>query len=104
MGIRVMIVLLTAIGLGLVGVALGLIYMDFITQDRARVELEYKGAHADDDEVQAMLVAWDVDDRVWTALATGSLGAACTGAGGVLLIMQHPWFTRSREETAHAHG
>ena len=88
---RLAIVLLTALGLALVGVALGLIYMDFRAREGAWVELIHDPALADY-ERDLLMREWDRNAEAWAALVTGSLGAAACGGAAVLLLMQLRWF------------
>ena len=93
---RQMIVLLVGLGLFFIGVALGLIYMDFRSREGAWVELAHDNTLTDA-ERDLLMANWEEDSQTWAALVTGSLGAALTGAGGVLLIMELRWFQRRED-------
>ncbi len=90
---RHIIVLLGGIGLCFIGVALGLIYMDFRAREGAWVELSHR-PHISDSERDALMAAWDAGSEQWGALVAGSLGAALCGAGGIMLILELRWFQR----------
>lgn len=81
---RIIAVLLFAGGLGLVGVALGLIYMDFKEREGAWVQAEH-GQTPD-------AAAWQVDEHDRQALYLGSAGAAAVGAGLLLALFELRWF------------
>ncbi len=87
---RIIAVLLFAGGLGLVGIALGLIYMDFKQREGAWVQARYGQ--------ETELEAWQVDDHDRQALYFGSAGAAAVGAGLLLAVFELPWFQAGRRE------
>lgn len=92
-GTRIIIVLCTVVGLGLIGTALGLIYMDFRAREGAWMELTHDPLLSKS-ERDLLMDAWEEDSETWVALVTGSLGAATFGAGAVLLLMELRWFQR----------
>lgn len=81
---RIVAVLLFAGGLGLVGIALGLIYMDFKEREGAWVQAQHIASPEMD--------AWKVDEHDRLALYIGSAGAAAVGAGLLLALFELRWF------------
>lgn len=81
---RIIAVLLFAGGLGLVGIALGLIYMDFKQREGAWVQAHHGG--------EPEMEAWKVDEHDRQALYFGSAGAAAFGAGLLLAVFELRWF------------
>lgn len=81
---RIVAVLLFAGGLGLVGIALGLIYMDVKEREGAWVQAQHMASPNVD--------AWNVDEHDRQALYIGSAGAAAVGAGFLLALFELRWF------------
>jgi len=73
------------VGLCLVGVALGLVYLD-VREFRAAVhEAELHGGDSDDAAFAPLV---DDTSRVLVALVSGSLGAGLMGAGAVVGVLE----------------
>lgn len=75
-----------AVGLALVSVALGLVYLDTRMQDeaRARLAVELKTSYESVDESD-LWDAWTIHRWLW-ALGCGTTGVALFGAGCVVTI------------------
>ncbi|MCC6971732.1 MAG: hypothetical protein IT434_16085 [Phycisphaerales bacterium] len=78
--------LLVGIGLVLVGVALGLIWMDHRQRDVVWMQLNAAEGRSDLESIGQGLAARRDESRARNALVSGSLGAGLTGAGVVLIV------------------
>lgn len=113
---RILAVLLVGIGLALVGVALGLLYLDQrdamalrIAMEAGAVEAAPQGdslrpngptAGSPQDKTAKAIQAWHEESRVWAALVSGSLGAGMFGAGCLLTLIHVA--TMWRDRTGHS--
>jgi hypothetical protein len=88
---RAMAVMSVGVGLALVGVALGLLYMDFREERALWMALESGIPAAEADKVQA-IQQWVQPGRIRAALVSGALGAALVGCGFVLVLFETPMF------------
>ncbi len=85
--------MLVALGLGLVGVALGLLYMDFRDSHALYLAMQAHLPTADADAVKA----WQKTDRILLALMFGSAGAAAMGAGLMLALFELKAFQKTKQ-------
>lgn len=85
---RVLIATLVGIGLSCLGLALGLLYLDFTAREGAWVEAHLRGRDLSEQEQDALLAAWDTSRNFLPALVSGSLGAALLGVGLVLAAFE----------------
>lgn len=107
---RALAVVCFGIGLVLVGVALGLVYMD--QRDYEAMPLAVQAgvptvapsvqgpdrlptpAGGEAKSAGGAIQAWHGSERVWTALWSGSLGAGLAGAGLLMAVFELPVFGR----------
>lgn len=78
--------LLVGVGLILVGVALGIIWMDYRQRDAAWMKLEAMGHQPDAEAIDRVLAERHSESRLKDALIAGSLGAGMAGAGVMLIV------------------
>lgn len=99
---RIVIAMLVAIGLAGVGLALGLLYLDFTAREGAWVEAHLRGRELSREEQDQLLGAWETSRNFLPALVAGSVGVALCGAGLVLAAFELPIFAGSdrRHQTA----
>lgn len=83
---RIKAVLAVGLGLSLIGVALGLLYMD--VREHAAVELMVRSKGGTEAEVQAAVQAWQKPDRVMKAMVAGACGAGLVGMGLMLGVLE----------------
>jgi hypothetical protein len=87
---RIHAVLLLGVGLALVGVALGLLYMD--VRDHEALDMAIRagvaGAPDDPSAKAAAIKEWQNPGRVLMALLAGSAGAGLCGAGVMLAVFE----------------
>lgn len=76
---RINAVLAVGVGLAMVGVALGLLYMD--VRDHAALQLAVESKMADVKESAAAIQQWQKHSRVPMAMLAGAVGAAFVGMG-----------------------
>ncbi len=105
---RVIAVLCLGIGLALVGVALGLLYIDYRRERALSIALMAGVAEAAQDpaatsrqppisgtedakKIQA-IQQWSDPTPIWIALVAGSLGAALCGSGCLIALFETPFF------------
>lgn len=74
-------------GLVLVGVALGLLYMDVREHEAIRLAIEAQGGGKAAAEMGA-IEKWKDPARVWSALWAGSIGAGLSGAGLLMAALE----------------
>ncbi|MBX3376698.1 MAG: hypothetical protein KF678_06815 [Phycisphaeraceae bacterium] len=79
-------VLAVGLGLSLIGVALGLLYMD--VREHAAVELMVRSKGGTEAEMQAAVQAWQKPDRVMKAMVSGACGAGLVGMGLMLGVFE----------------
>lgn len=93
---RLIAVVMFGGGLLLVGVALGLLYMDVREHEAIRLSIEAQSKPGDTQAIET----WKASQRVWSALWAGSIGAGLAGAGVLLGLFELPWFDRRGSERA----
>ena len=79
--------------MALIGVALGLLYMD--VREHATVDLLVRAEGKSGAEKVAAVQAWRTPDRVVKAMAAGACGAGLVGMGLMLGVFE---FQRARRE------
>jgi hypothetical protein len=90
---RIKAVLCVGVGLALIAVALGLLYMD--VRDHAAVQLMVDAKGGETAEQKAAAVqAWQKHDRVLKAMFAGASGAALVGMGLMLGMFEMRAFRR----------
>jgi len=93
---RIRAVLCVGLGLALIGVALGLLYMD--VREHAAVQLMVQAQGAETAEQKAAAVqGWKKSDRVMKAMMAGACGAGLVGMGLMLGVFE---FQRARREAS----
>lgn len=85
---RSVAVVLVALGLAGVGVALGLIYIDFREREGRWLELTTRAKAHGDDPSQQDLAPWFDHTHAYAALGAGTAGVACLGAGFMMALFQ----------------
>lgn len=84
---RIKAVLAVGLGLALIGVALGLLYMDVRENAALQLMVEAKGGATAEQKVAAVQ-AWQNHNRVMKALVSGACGAALLGMGLMLGVFE----------------
>lgn len=79
-------VLAVGLGLSLIGVALGLLYMD--VREHAGVEMLMRAEGKTEAEKVAAVQAWRKPDRVMKAMVAGACGAGLVGMGLMLGVFE----------------
>lgn len=79
-------ILAVGLGLALIGVALGLLYLD--VRQHAAVELMVRAEGKTEAEKIAAVQAWQKPDRVMKAMVAGACGAGLVGMGLMLGVFE----------------
>jgi len=91
---RIRAVLCVALGLALIGVALGLLYMDVREHEALNLMIQAKGAETPEQKAAAVQ-GWQKSDRVLKAMFAGASGAALVGMGLMLGAFEMRAFRRA---------
>jgi hypothetical protein len=84
---RIKAVLCVGLGLALIGVALGLLYMDVREHAAVQLMVEAKGAETPEQKAAAVQ-GWKQSDRVLKAMMAGASGAGLVGMGLMLGVFE----------------
>jgi len=83
---RIKAVLSVTLGLALIGVALGLLYMD--VREHAALELMVRAQAESAEKKAAAVQTWQKSDRVMKAMFAGASGAGLVGMGLMLCVFE----------------
>lgn len=93
---RMLAIVFFAIGMGLLSLALGYIYVDFTNREGAWVDLTTRRQEPTPSEREQILEAWRTRDNWQISLVTGTLAVTMLGAGAGLVVFELPWFQTKR--------
>lgn len=85
---RLEVACIVALGFACLSIALGLLYFDWMAQERARHEIELRGKQLSSTEQDVLLDAWKMQKYGVPALVFGTAGAALVGGGLVLGVFE----------------
>ncbi len=91
---RIRAVLCVGLGLALVGVAVGLLYMDVREHEAVHLLVQAKDTGTTTEQKTAAAQAWQKSDRVIKAMFAGASGAALVGMGLMLFAFEMRAFRR----------
>jgi len=96
---RMLAIVFIAIGMGLLSLALGYIYVDFTNREGAWVDLTTRREEPTQAEREQILEAWRTRGNWQISLVTGTFAVTLLGAGAGLVIFELPWFQTKRAES-----
>jgi hypothetical protein len=93
---RMLAIVFLSLGMGMLSLALGYIYVDFTNREGAWVDLTTRREEPTQAEREQILDAWRTRDNWQISLVSGTLAVTMLGAGVGIVIFELPWFQTKR--------